>query len=229
MPPPTSSLKIPASAYSAIQTLLHLSQEDFDVFLKALAAAKPALSSDVFSRHVASQAKTIDESIIKSIIGELFPMDVIRDSLDFTGEQFSQLFCDAAAKVNSKDFPFNETDAATLRSRLSRIFDLRKSLSITTKALDVLTEEERIFLGARILTDIRPIFNEAGNLIEAAVIVHHLKIHFGENDDETDFYVALDTSDIQALRDVLDRADEKAKQLQSLLQRSQISYLDAEE
>jgi hypothetical protein len=93
----------------------------------------------------------------------------------------------------------------------------------------VLTEEERIFYSARILTDIRPIFNEAGNLIEAAVIVHNLKIHFGENGDETDFYVALDTSDIQALREVLDRADEKAKQLQSLLQRSQISYLDAEE
>ena len=136
---------------------------------------------------------------------------------------------DAVAEVKSSEFPFSESDAITLQNRLSKIFDLRKALSITTKAMDVLTDEERIFYSAKILTDVRPIFNEEGNSIDAAIIVHNLKIHFGQDQDHKDFYVALDTSDIEVLRDVLDRADEKAKCLQSLLERAKVSYLDAGE
>ncbi len=74
-----------------------------------------------------------------------------------------------------------------------------------------------------------PVFNEKGDSVDAAVIVHNLRIHFGEDSDHKDFYVALDTSDIQSLRDVLDRADAKAKCLQGLLKTSGVSYLNAAE
>jgi hypothetical protein len=112
---------------------------------------------------------------------------------------------------------------------LTKIFELRRSLSVTTKALDVLTSQDRVFYSARILTDLRPVFNESGDAIEAAVIIHNLCIHYGHDDDHWDFYVALDTSDIQSLRDVLDRADKKAGSVEELLRRSGVSYLDVDE
>jgi hypothetical protein len=97
------------------------------------------------------------------------------------------------------------------------------------KAMGVAADQDHIFLHARILTDIRPVFNNKGDSVDAAVIVHNLRIHYGQDSDHRDFYVALDTNDIQSLREALDRADTKAKCLQGLLKTSGVSYLDAEE
>ena len=97
------------------------------------------------------------------------------------------------------------------------------------KAAGVALDQDHLFYHARILTDVRPVFDEKGDTVSAAVIIHNLRIHYGENSDHKDFYVALDTGDIQLLREALDRADKKAKRLQELLNASGIVYLDDEE
>ena len=223
------SITIPESAYTAIQDLLHLSQDDFEALIKALSDATPAIAPNRFWRHVSEHLPQMDEAKTKSIVTQLFTMDYVRDDLGVSTQEFAKIMSDAAASVKSDKFPFSETDKATLETRLTKIFELRRSLSLTTKALGVLTSHDRVFYSARILTDVRPVFSESGDVIEAAVIVHNLRIHYGQDDDHKDFYVALDTSDIQSLRDVLDRADKKAQSLQKFLQRSGISYLDADE
>jgi hypothetical protein len=224
-----SSIRIPKSSYPAIQNLTHLSAADFDDFLKALSSSRPTLKSDSFRRQVASHLPNIDQSIIESIVDELFAMDHLRDDLDATGEQLSKLISEAAVEAQSEEFPFKETDRNILQARLAKIFELRQAVSLSSKALDLLTDQDRVFYTAKILTDVRPVFNALGNSIDAAIIIHNLRIHYGQGGDHKDFYVSMDTSDIQSLREVLDRADEKARCLQDLLQRSGVSYLDADE
>ena len=109
------------------------------------------------------------------------------------------------------------------------IFTVASGLRLTSKALEVLTEEEHVFYSARIITDIRPIFSEDATTITASVVVHNLRIHFGKDSAHKNFYVALDTSDIAKLRDVLDRADAKSVALQGLLKKFSVSYIDPEE
>ena len=60
-------------------------------------------------------------------------------------------------------------------------------------------------------------------------LLHNLRIRYGEDGDSKDFYAALDTSDIQALRIALDRAEKKARGLQEILESSKVTYLDVEE
>jgi hypothetical protein len=223
------SITIPESAFPAIQNLIRLNEADFDAFLKALAHASPSLSQNKFWQHVAPHIAQIDRSVVRSIVDELFSMDFVRDDIGLPVKDFAKLMAEALEEIESPETSFSKDDAAMFEDRLTKIFDARKVLSITTKAIDILTDEPHIFYSARILTDIRPIFNDDGNAIDAAVIVHNLKIHYGKNEDHRDFYVALDTSDIQVLREVLDRAAEKAKCLQGLLKTTGVSYLDAEE
>jgi hypothetical protein len=115
---------------------------------------------------------------------------------------------------------------------LKKIFEGRKGLSITMKAMGVVLNQERVFLQSQILTDIRPVFDQTGDAVDsvdAAVIVHNLRIHYLVDSDHKDFYVALDTSDIQSIREMLDRAEAKAECLKRLLKNSGVSYLEAEE
>jgi hypothetical protein len=227
-----SPINIPKSAYAAIQHLIRFSAPDFDAFLDALSKAEPSLDQDNFWKHVAKHVNRVDQAAIESILHQIFQMDdarvdAARDGLGLN--EFAEAVAEAAASSKSKEFPFEEGDRKILKDRLVRIFEGRKGLKITMKAMGVLLDQDHVFYHARILTDIRPVFNDKGDSVDAAVIVHNLRIHYGENSDHKDFYVALDTNDIQSLREVLDRADAKAKCLLGLLKTSGVSYLDAEE
>jgi hypothetical protein len=223
------SITIPESAYAAIQHLIRLSPPDFDAFLDALSRAEPSLDQDKFWSHVATHFTRIDQIEIKSILNEIFQMDVARTGMDMDISEFAEVIADAAASAKSEKFPCEEGDKKILKDRLVKIFEGRKGLNITMKAMGVLVDQDHVFYHAKILTDIRPVFNEKGDSVDAAVIVHNLRIHYGEDSDHKDFYVALDASDIQSLREVLDRADTKAKCLRGFLKTSGVSYLDAEE
>lgn len=224
-----ASINIPESAYPAIQHLIRLTPADFDAFLEALARATPALDQENFWSHVVPHISQVEQSVIKSIVTEILQIATAMSMMDVEIDDFASAIADAAASVNSKNFSFAESDKSILKDRTVRVFEGRKGLSITTKAMGVVVDQDRIFYSAKILTDVRPVFDEKGDSVDAAVIVHNLRIHYGQDGDHKDFYVALDTSDLQDLREVLDRADVKAKTLEGLLKRSGVSYLDAGE
>jgi uncharacterized protein (DUF1778 family) len=220
-------ITVPESAYPAIQSLVNLSAEDFKILLKALEQAKPAAAPHLFWKHVAEHAPTISTSTIKMIVNELFSMHLALEDLPISTEQFAKFLSDDV--FSEQKFPIAEADRDVLKDRLTKLFELKASLRLTAKASDILTDAQHLFYTAKMLTDIRPVFDEEGKVIEAAVIVHNLMIHYGDAGDHKNFFVHLDTNDVKELRVVLDRAEEKAKALRSLLQRSEVSYLDVGE
>ena len=224
-----SEITIPEHAYPAIQKLAHLSAEEFDSFLNALARAKPAATPSLFEQHVAEHAPQINSSTIKMIVSELFSMNYAFEDLDSSASEMAHSIAEAAFEEQSEEFPINEADREILKDRLTKLFVLKASLGLTSKAVGLLTDAQHLFYTARILTDVRPIFNEEGDAVEATVILHNLVLHYGENGDHKDFVVTLDTNDIEVLRDVLDRADRKAEALKPLLKRSEVAYLDMKE
>ena len=218
---------LPTRSQQAIQHLIRLDEASFEMLLKAMSAAKPTLSRYRFCRHVASAFNETEQERIKTIVYELLTM---AESFDDNSESFPQEIADlvtgAVHGSRSADFSVSEDDERILGERLEKIFKTAPTLTLITKAQDVLTEHQHVFYSARIFTDVRPVFSDSGETINAVGLIHNLNIHFGQGDDHSDFYVALDTSDIQSLRRVLDRADAKAKALQSLIEKAQLSYLE---
>ncbi len=220
-------LKIPKSAHEAIQALIRLSAGDFSALLEALTRAEPALDTDKFWTHVAPHAKQLDGALIQSILREVFEMAEVRTSEEV--DDFAEAIAEAASEARSEGFPFDENDRKTLKDRLVKIFEGSGGLEITMKAAGVVADQDHLFLQGRVLTDIRPVFDREGKSVDAAVIVHNLRIHYAESADDKDFYVALDTGDLRSLRAALDRAEKKAECLQILLKNSVVPYLDPKE
>jgi hypothetical protein len=61
-----------------------------------------------------------------------------------------------------------------------------------------------------------------------AVLTHTLKIRYHEGDlrDHREFYVVLDSNDLDELRDIIQRAQTKDKSLRELLKSAQLPTLD---
>ena len=223
------SANIAESALAAFHGLIRLSEKDFESFLDALSRAEPSLEEDNFWKHVAGYVPQIEQALVKSIMDEVFRMENAMDGTDDAIESIAEMITEVWASTDSEKYQSSQADGKILKDRLFRIFHDRRGFNITRKAMGILIDQRNVYLHAKILTDIRPVFNEKGDAVDAAVIVHNLRIHYGQDSDHKDFYVALDTSDIAALRMALDRAEAKAKCLQGLIKKSGVSYLDAEE
>src|SRR5947209_5590618 len=82
-----------------------------------------------------------------------------------------------------------------------------KALNLISRAEEVILDHDRVFLSARLFTELRPVFDKRATAINSLSIVHTLAIHFIQDEDHKDFHVALDDGDLQSLREVLDRAE----------------------
>jgi hypothetical protein len=89
-------------------------------------------------------------------------------------------------------------------------------------------DHERVYLESRILTDIRTVFKEYKEQPIGAVVVHNLKITYRQNDNEKEFFVALDGSDLLNLSQEIARAETKAKEIKMLLEKAEITYLSGD-
>lgn len=108
-----------------------------------------------------------------------------------------------------KDVILPEGAQKSLKERLKRFLSL-DPLDLVAKSLGVMTDHQRAFVAARILTDIRPVFsNEISAKPTAAVIVHSLKIQYMQEGKTCEFFVALDTADLVSMQKVLTRAISK--------------------
>ncbi|MCX6980993.1 MAG: hypothetical protein NTV08_09620 [Verrucomicrobia bacterium] len=76
----------------------------------------------------------------------------------------------------------------------------------TAKALDLSYDHAQLLRRARILTDIRPIFDREATSIQGAVISHTLRLRYDDLDGEHSISLALDRSDVESLIDECKRA-----------------------
>lgn len=123
--------------------------------------------------------------------------------------------------------PGNEQQRATFVALLDRL--LRAEAIVTTAAAaDLLVQHEHPYRGARIISEIRPVFSQ--NVEEdprAAVLIHTLQIgHWNADGSPDGLDIALDHADLHELHKVVERAMTKAETLRRFLETSGLESFD---
>lgn len=223
-----SRLKIPDQYHSGIASLLSLKDESIHLLISAIQSVPPTLRPKDFIARVASKAPGIDIKVIGQIIGTLVALYQVRSDKGDSIPEFSEEISKAIERSDSKDLKSVNKDPEFLKQRFLKLLVLEKSLGVVSKAIGVLTEHDHVLVDSRILTDFRPIFTNPEEPPAAAVIVHMLKIGYTHNGEYEEFFVAMDTADIKKLRDLLDRADQKAHSLRSVLKKADLPCLEVD-
>ncbi len=222
------AVKVPPEQIELIKGLLDLDPAQIDEFLKALAEAEPKFNVADLTDSVSKRVK-LSQNVVSGLVRVLKSLYLTRDRMGMPTEKFVDEEI-LTALTNSKVF----TDDIALKDRWPklRIFftvalSLDRTLGTAAKAGEVLTQHEHIFHGARILTDIRPIFHlDVTEKPEAAVIIHMLHITERNNQREfSDRYYAMDSNDIRFLKTLLDRAIKKEETLRKAMQTVDIACL----
>ena len=218
-------LYIPKQQIAVIRKLSELTDSQFSDLLKGLNEIEASLSSDDFSRHLYEKVQTIPKGDIESIVGMLCGIYPAKENNNKTA---SQIAADIKDTLEEEKPPNIALDKASLiEDRVNKLLSVDKAIAVTAKAYDVVTEHQNLFSNARIFSDIRPVFSTDADSVSAAVVIHTLNISYQQAGDRKDFYAALDKSDIELLKKVIERAEKKAQVLQSIIQKADITYLEA--
>jgi hypothetical protein len=119
---------------------------------------------------------------------------------------------DATAKWSAQEI----AEWAALCPQLRKLFTI-PSLRIMVKAIDLSYDHSNLFQSARILTDIRPVFDDEASSIVGAIVSYSLRLSYSSSEGSKNVTIALDDNDIKELIAVCQRAQKKASVSRKLM------------
>jgi hypothetical protein len=216
-------INIPRKQYAVLSKLAELSEPQFAELIKGLNEIGASLSPTDFSKHLSENVKTIPADDLSGLVKMLCGLYPAKENHNKTPAQIGLDVKETAVDEKPQIFPPER--AAILETRINKLLSIDKAIAITAKAQDVVTEHPRVFCAARIFSDIRPVFSAEADSVSAAVVVHTLNITYHQEGDHKEFFVTMDNADIDELKKAIERSEKKYKVLQSLIQKSGVTYL----
>ena len=227
-------IQIPKKYRSGIEKIITLDSAVFKNLIDALKNSNPSFHLKKLADTVSLKIKqkgiedlTKDDllNILEAIVS-LYPLQTY---YSLTLEDLASSLGEAVAEL--EDFPnVTEEQKKIFEARITTLLSIDGALYVASKVEELLFEYQHLFLGSRIITDIRPVFDPDLNKIPVgALIVHTLKLEYKQGNEQKDFYIALDTNDVKNLREQLDISEQKAESIKLMLNQAQVSYLDVEE
>lgn len=219
------AINIPKEDLLILKRIADLDEQQFDSLRSVFRDVKPTVRKNQFLEAVGKKVNTIQPQELKAIMGVAFTLYTLKDRQGLNSKQVADLVSESAVAARSKDAQLPSDKREILNARLKSLLEFDKSIGVTAKAFDILTEHERIFCKARVLSDVRPVFGDTPDSASAAVIVHNLQIGFHRNGRHEEIYIAMDTEDIRSLKELLVRAEKKTEALKAILNKASVDYL----
>jgi hypothetical protein len=221
-----ATLNIPEDAFPALAALVGFDDSSFGVILKAIGESKPTLTHAKFISLLDSKLPKNQLAATKDIFEAVFGLYHLKQRDSISSSDLSNLVLEAAIESDEYGSEFSGAKGKVLAKRLTELLSFDAVLGVTSKALDVMTDNERIFCTARILSDIRTVFTDKPDSAAGAVIIHNLKIGFHQDGEIQDIYFAMDDDDLEILEKAVERAKKKKNALSSILKSANVPQIE---
>jgi hypothetical protein len=190
--------------------------------LNALELASPALLVGDVAKTV-STAVGVPIKAVRPVLFMLASMSRARASSGLSIDRFADVVGDTLAQGDSTA----KENWPAVKKYLTRALSA-PAIQVTAKALQIAGEHNNLFCHARIISDLRPVFDDDTEDARALLISHQLKLAYHQShgdEDAGEVFVSMDHADLLRLRDVVDRALRKHEKLQELAQKTGLPVL----
>jgi hypothetical protein len=224
---PRRELTLPDYYAQGIKDLAELREDQAKELVSALRGEEPVYyNPNQLADSIASKV-SIDKNVVAEVIRTLAGLYMGRAVTGLAVPEFAQTILEAIEKKGLK--PPEPQSWARLRDYLVQLLQLEGALPVASKALNVITEQDRIFSQSRILSDLRSVFKDDPEVPPwALAVIHTLRIHYYQSGELKAFFVAMDDEDIRKLKETLDRAQKKSRTLRALAASAKIPVINIE-
>lgn len=225
----SSQVRVPDSRIEGFILLSKLSEDAFKELYSELAKHKKGFYRNDFQHQVVSSLEIIPKTDALKIIAVVFSLF---SPLVSTGKDVNELISDLLLSLETNPRltdPLSEVEKNNLHSYLTKFLRL-PSLAIHAKALSVFFENERSFTSCRVISDVRPVFGLEDDSISGVLLTHTLKIEYASSDGgDEEFFVTLDSADIDDLISKLEREKRKGEKIKKMLSEGAIDLIEVSE
>ena len=187
---------------------MRLSSAETDLIVAALEKVK-STNKRVLTQQILETIPEMKKEEASEIVGTLLSLYSARTGMDLTVDSFVAEIINAAKRLDRSD---QETQC-TPQDTLTRLLGVRP-LSMISKARGIHTDHENTFCTARIITDLRAVFDgDVKNEPAGFVMAHILHLGYHHDGKHSNLHLALDKTDIDNLIVILERAKVKATTL----------------
>jgi hypothetical protein len=201
-------MTIPPDEREGLRRLAMLTNDQVTDLKAKLAASKLLLDRDEFTKSIPA-VEGVSQKDLRQIISSLIYVHSFPGSPEFPVSQF-------LSDISESTFEEEEDRqvAANLAKRLESLMAI-DSLRLRAKVVDLQVDHQQSFQNARVFTDVRPVFDSTSpDKICGALVFHTLKIEYFDTESREAFF-ALDDRDVATLKNLLARAETKAKTIRA--------------
>jgi hypothetical protein len=207
---------IPAPYRPGFAKIKRLDPKVFEALATALERATLVGGLKELTSTVAQQVPQLDRQGIQDILRALFSLSVMMADEETPLTENLANLSRAMQFSGNQDLSLSEQERSEFEGRLERLLKI-KAVTISSKVQRLRLEYPITFHDAMILSDLRPVFDKPEDRPLGCAISHNLRIAYHENGDHKEFFVTLDDSDLDMMKKIIQRAEEKASSLKALL------------
>jgi hypothetical protein len=193
---------------AAARSYLALAEDQRKALITTISQAPFSASVADFARDVYRRSGQ-ESPLVTELVWLFVVLEITRARDEQGASKAAEEFVASVRPLGSKD----STDDfwRQICDEVAQVF-ANQALGDVAKAHDIVFENPTVFLDARFLTDLRPVFRSDPDATPvAAVIQHTLRISYQNDAGPAAFYVTLTSDDLRRLEKALTRALRKDK------------------
>jgi len=217
--------RIPERYEPGLITLASLRADQVAELVSALNAAKPVSEFSAFADAVHSQLKNWKRSDVYNIIRTCYSLAIQIADEEMSANELASQVAELMRASGRDRLAIPEDAKQQFVGSLALLIGI-DSIKLASKAYGLRRDHERWLCDVKIITDLRPVFADVHQKPTSVIVGHTLKLGYHEDGEHREFYVALDGSDVAALKKALQRAEDKESSLRNLVVDSGLKEFD---
>ncbi len=210
----SNSFQIPKRAYDGLRDLIEMGPEKLEQLSKELADRELTLDTSELTRSLATAIQFPAEKVERAIFVVLIPLNGLRAAFRVSANEFLDLLAKLIARQNEEWDKENGETWRRVAPKVEPLLAPNGYFAWLNKTFQLLSNRPIVAREFKILTELRPVYDDELSAIKAMVITSTLVVDYEEAGKPKRLHVTVDQSDLRALREQLDRANKKLQLLE---------------
>jgi hypothetical protein len=212
-------ISLPPRALPVLQWLANLPAQDFEIVLSKLSDGDAVRSRSGLVTVIREALPDAPTTLAEELVSEVLSLLLLHFRHNWEIEEIAE---NAAASPSLRLTP---DEQVVLSARLSAISS-NPSVMLLAKAYDIAGEHQYLLHESRIMSDIRPIYNEGPeSTVVGAVVTHVLKLEYHSVQGRQELYAAMNDQDLEELGNAVAQAKERGQSLEAIIKQANIQDL----
>lgn len=221
------SFRIPLSAFDGFLVLIEIGPKKLDGLISELDKVELTLDTSELADKLAAAIEFDSDRIEQAMHTVLIPLNSLRADFRMATDDFTRLLSDMIELQNEKWHKKHGEQWRDVAPKLKLLLAPNGYFALLSKTYQLLANRPAVAQQLKILTELRPVYDDELTATRAMVLTSTMVVHYDEAGESKCLHVTVDQSDLKALQEQLDRAEKKVQLLEEQAGRLEVPVLVA--